>query len=306
MLKNLPNLILTIILLTNLNCGQTKTPAETDPAYVAAIQKWQQKRTSSLTRKNGWLCLAGLLWLEEGENRFGSHATNSVRFPEGQAPNFIGTFMLEKGEVRVTIDPGIKVLCEEKPVQKMLLKTDLSDEKTILSLGTLSWYIIKRGDRFGVRLRDSEHANLRNFKDIDAFEIDPAWRIKAKFEPYVPVKKIPIPNVLGSITDERCPGALVFEVDGNMHRLDVLADTDEDDFFMIFADKTSGYETYGAGRFLYVEKPGEDGTTFIDFNKAYNPPCAFTEFATCPLPPSQNRLPVNIMAGEKKYAGGSH
>ena len=189
-----------------------------------------------------------------------------------------------------------------QPVTSMTLRSSADGEPTVLTYGSLGWFIIQRGnDSMAVRVRDSEHPHLKEFKGIDTYPIDPAWRIKASFEPYDPPKMLTIPTVYGTILQQPSPGALVFEIDGNPYRLDPTASSDDKRLFVMFADETSQSETYGAGRFLYVSQPGPDGTTYIDFNKAYNPPCAFTNFATCPLPPTQNRLPLRITAGEKKY-----
>ena len=182
------------------------------------------------------------------------------------------------------------------------MKADVSGEPTILELNSLSWFIIKRGEEYGVRLRDSENENITRFKGIEMFPIDTTWRVSAKLEPYDPPKIIEVPTILGTISKETSPGALVFRLRGNIYRLDPIAEPGDESLFVIFADQTNGSETYDAGRFLYVNKPNENDSTIIDFNKAYNPPCAFTSFATCPLPPTQNVLPIRITAGEKKYA----
>ena len=168
-----------------------------------------------------------------------------------------------------------------------------------MSIGSLRWYIIKRDDKYGVRLRDID-ANLRKeFKGIDTYPVNEDWKITAKFEAYNPPKTISIPSIIGTVEEDMAPGALVFEKDGKEYRLDPVVEGDE--FFIIFADETSGEETYGAGRFLYTAMPDSTGNVILDFNKAYNPPCAFTPYATCPLPPKQNYLKLRITAGEKKY-----
>jgi len=175
-----------------------------------------------------------------------------------------------------------------------------------LSYGTLMWYIHKVDDKYAVRLKDSENPARIHFKGIETYPIDAKWRIKAKFEPYDPPKHLPIPNIMGFNTDEISPGRLVFKVKGKTYSLDPILEVGEKDYFIIFGDKTNGIETYGAGRFVYASPPDSDGFTYIDFNKAYNPPCVFTKYATCPLPPPQNRLPFKVTAGEKKSAGAHH
>ncbi len=277
-----------------------------NPEYVKKIQEWHKRRIESLTKPTGWLSLAGLFWLNEGANTFGSASSNDIRFPEDRAPGRIGTFFLQDSVVSVKIRPGVKVNTGGAPVDSMVLKNDMTGDPTELSWGSLVWYVIKRGQQYGVRLKDKQNPNLRNFKGIEMFPIDSVWRVKAKYESYPQPKTIEVPTVLGTISEESVPGALVFHLKGKTYRLDPLVEEGEDQFFIIFGDDTNGDETYGAGRFLYADKPGPDGFTIIDFNKAYNPPCAFTPFATCPLPPDQNLLPVKITAGEKKYAGGHH
>jgi len=166
--------------------------------------------------------------------------------------------------------------------------------------------IVKRGDKVGVRVKDTESETRREFKGLEYYPIDPKWRIEARLEPYTPPKAIPITNVLGITEDETSPGALAFEVDGKTYRIDPILEKGETDLFVMIADQTTGKETYGAGRYLYVSPPDANGKVVIDFNKTYSPPCAFTNFATCPLPPQQNHLPFRIDAGEKKYTGTVH
>lgn len=287
--------IITIILLT---AGCKHYNEKND--YSNSIQEWQKKRELLLLKKNSWLSLAGLYWLEQGENSFGSDSSNQIIFPEN-APKFMGSFFLNDTVVTVKINDGIDVFTDSSRVTSMRLKNDNQKGKHILSYSSLNWYIIKRTNKFGVRLKDSEHPNLKSFKGIDHFPIDQNWRVKARLEPYDSAKTIRVPNVLGQVSDMPCPGALVFEINGQTYKLDAIDVETDDEYWLIFADETSGEETYGAGRFLYVNKIDSTGITYIDFNKAYNPPCVFTPFATCPLPPTQNRLMIRIAAGEKNY-----
>jgi uncharacterized protein len=267
------------------------------PEYIASIKQWHKERIENLKKENGWLDLAGLFWLKDGENTFGAGSSNDIIFPKG--PDKIGMFILKDSTVTVKINPGVEVMNDKTPVKETSLKTDLSDNPTILSIGSLRWYIIKRDDKYGVRLRDID-ANLRKeFKGIDTYPINEEWKIIAKFEPYNPPKAISIPTIIGTVDSDKSPGALVFEKDGKEYRLDPVVEGDE--FFIIFADETSGDETYGAGRFLYTEIPDSARNVILDFNKAYNPPCSFTPYATCPLPPKQNYLKLRVTAGEKKY-----
>lgn len=276
-------------------------------AYKNDIQKWQTNRLASLTKDDGWLTLVGLFWLNEGENRFGSGEKNPVVLPKEKAPPVAGSFWLEKGRVRLVSRPGIDITADDKPVTTLDLKDDNGDSgPTILKLGSLLVNVLKRGERIGIRIKDTESRTRREFKGLEYYPIDQKWRIEARFEPYQPGKTIPITNVLGMTDDEASPGAFAFEVDGKTYRIDPILEKGETDLFVMIADETTGKETYGAGRYLYVSPPDRAGRVIIDFNKAYSPPCAFTNYATCPLPPRQNRLPFRIEAGEKKYAGTVH
>lgn len=272
------------------------------PEYISQIKLWHQKRIENLKKENGWLNLAGLYWLKEGENTFGTNPGNDIVFPKGKAPGRIGIFILKDSTVTIKINNGIKVTSNSKPVKEMKLKSDLSGDPTVLTLGFLKWFIIKRSDKYGVRLRDLSSELLSEFTGIDTYPINEDWKINAKYEPYNTPKSISIPTIIGTVDEEKAPGALVFEKNGKQYKLDPVVEGNQ--FFIIFADETSGKETYGAGRFLYTSKPDSTGNVILDFNKAYNPPCAFTPFATCPLPPKQNYLRLKVTAGEKKY--GNH
>jgi uncharacterized protein (DUF1684 family) len=196
---------------------------------------------------------------------------------------------------------------DNKPVTTLELKADTDDNgPTILKLNSLLINVIKRGDRVGVRVKDTESRTRREFKGLEYYPIDSKWRVEARFEPYEPAKAIPITNVLGMTDDETSPGALAFEIGGKTYRIDPILEKGETDLFVMIADETTGKETYGAGRYLYVSPPDATGKVVIDFNKTYSPPCAFTNFATCPLPPRQNHLPFRVDAGEKKYTGIVH
>ncbi len=273
----------------------------TDAAYRSEIEEWRASRLSRLTAEDGWPSVVGLFWLEEGENGFGSAKDNTVVLPP-PAPARMGTIVLENGRATVRVLPGVELTADGKAVSApRTLASDASESVTRLRSGTLLFYLIERAGKLAVRVKDSQSQARREFHGLDYFPIDPSWRLTARFEPYDPPRSISVPNVLGHDDSEKSPGALVFERGGQTYRLDPVLESGETDYFVIFADATNGKETYGAGRFLYV-KPPVNGTTIIDFNKAYNPPCVFTDYATCPLPPPQNRLKVRIEAGEKEYA----
>ena len=276
-----------------------------DAGYQTEVEKWRKDRVQRLTSDDGWLTLVGLFWLKQGENRFGSDPNNPVVFPKDKSPAVAGTLTLKGKTVTIRTAPQVQITSEGKPVTEAVLKSDLDgkEDPTPLEMGSLNFFVIQRGDKTGIRVKDKESPNRKNFLGLDYFPIDPKWRFEAKFEPYPAGKKIPIVNILGMQQPTDCPGAVVFQKDGKTYRLDALEEN-EKQLFLIFADQTTGKETYGAGRYLLADKPGTDGKVVVDFNESYNPPCSFTAFATCPLPPKQNRLPFRIEAGEKKYAGG--
>ena len=271
-------------------------------AYEQELEQWKAKRLAGLKSEDGWLSLIGLFWLKEGENRFGSAATNEIVLPEDKAPAQAGTLRLAGGKVTLEAKPGSGIKSGGQEVTTLELKSDEDGAPTMLELGSLSFHVIKRGDRLGLRVRDRENPSRAEFKGTDYYPADRKWVVSARFEPYEPPKKVPILNVLGMETEETAPGALAFEVGGREYRLQALKEKGEEQLFIIFADQTSGKETYGAGRYLYADPPGADGRVTLDFNRAYSPPCAFTRYATCPLPPAANRLPLRVEAGEK-YVG---
>jgi uncharacterized protein (DUF1684 family) len=276
----------------------SRAPKQIDQqAYASEIEQWRAKRLAGLTSESGWLTLIGLFWLKEGRNTVGSDAANDIVVPK--VPPRAGEFVLANGVVTFSTPHAKTFLVEGAPISSLELKHDLDEKPTIVRVGSLSFQIIKREDRLGVRVKDKDNSDRANFSGLEYFPADPKWRIEARFEPYSPPKQVPILNVLNMETDEPSPGAVAFEVGGKTYRLDAITERGETQYFMIFADATRGKETYGAGRYLYVDPPDANNRIVIDFNKAYSPPCAFTNYATCPLPPQQNILPIAIEAGEK-------
>ena len=297
-------LIIILLVLSDL-AQQGERPAQ-DQAYQADILKWRQKRVEELTGEGGWLSLAGLFWLKQGQNRFGSAPSNEIALPRNRAPRLAGSLWLSNGIVRLRAKPDAGITHDGARAINLVLESDADGKQTILKLGSLTFYVIKRGERLGVRVKDPQNPDRSSFGGLDYFPVNPKWILDAKYEAHVPHKMISIVNVLGMVEEMPSPGTLVFDVDGKTYRLDPVLEKGEKQWFIIFADATSGKETYGAGRYLYADPPGADGKVILDFNKSYNPPCAFTKFATCPLPPRQNRLPFRVEAGEKKYVGSEH
>lgn len=284
------------------NCG-SDIKENGSSKYISEVKEWHTKRIENLKKENGWLNLAGLYWLQPEENKFGRDKSNDIIFPEGKAPGFIGSIILNNSVVTLKVNRGVEVKHKGINVSLLELKNDTQGE-TVLELGSLRWFIIKRGDKYGVRLRDLESQLLKSFKGIETFPVDSIWKFEAKLAAYDSPKKVEVPNVLGTIDTSEVAAALTFEKDGVVYKLDPLDAGKQ--YFIIFADATSGAETYGAGRFLYINKADSTGKIYIDFNKAYNPPCAFTKYATCPLPPKQNYLKLKITAGEKVFHGNGY
>jgi uncharacterized protein (DUF1684 family) len=277
-------------------------PAPPDPQHVKEVEEWRAKRDARLRAEDGWLTLVGLAWLKEGPNGFGSAPDSAVVLPASAAPH-AGTLVVAGETVTLQPEPGAGVQVDGKDATTAVLVSDKDGaEPTVVHVGSVSFYVIVREGKLAVRVKDSASPVLKGFTGMEYFPIDPKWRVTARFEPYSPEKTIPVPNVFGRLEDSKSPGALVFEVDGKSYRLDPVWEEGTTDLFIIFGDQTNGHETYGAGRFLYAHPAGPDGTTVVDFNKSYNPPCVFTPYATCPLPPPQNKLAVRVLAGEKRYA----
>ena len=234
----------------------------------------------------------------------GSDPSNSIVLPQGKAPKVAGSVWLEKGSLRLDALPGSGITHAGAPVTSLALESDTDGKQTVLNLGSLSFYVIKRGESFGVRVKDKENPDRLHFSGLDYYPADPKWRLEAKIQPdYRQSYSTQTPRH----GRHDSPGALIFEGDGGenlSHR--PRGEKGSKQLFLIFADETTGRETYGAGRYLYADPPDGEGAVVVDFNRAYNPPCAFTNYATCPLPPSQNRLALRIEAGEKTYAGSKH
>ncbi len=279
--------------------AQPATGGESEPArYESALAEWRANRVASLKGPDGWLNLAGLYWLKEGANSFGAAAGNDLVTPEGSAPPKLGDFVVEDGAVTFRTEPGAEVFHGDTPVTEMLLVNDQEDDPTLLTHGSLAWTVIRRMDRLGVRLRNYDHPAVTSFTGIESYPTDQDWRIEARFEAYPEPRKIRVATVVQGLGWEpTVPGTLEFEAQGQSLSLEAYRSDDE--FFIVFADDTTGDTTYPAGRYLAADLPGPDGTTVLDLNKAYNPPCVFSEYATCPLATPRNRLPVAVEAGEK-------
>ena len=268
------------------------------------IAKFRAEREAELKAEDGWLSVSGLFWLKEGENRFGADPSNEVVLPKGSAPARAGVFELDDGKTTLRVAGGAEVTLDGKPVTTLVMNAGTTHKPDVIRLGALLLNVIKRGERFGIRVKDSNARHRRQFKGLSWFPMKEDFRITAKFVAYEQPRNIEIANVLGDVDKMPSPGYVLFNLGGREYRLDPIFEGD-DKLFFIFADLTNNKTTYGAGRFLYTGLP-QDGKVTLDFNQAINPPCAFTQFATCPLPPRQNRLKARIEAGEMNYASPGH
>ena len=268
-----------------------------DGSYQAEIKNWRQHREDRLKAGDGWLTVAGLFWLHDGLNTAGSRAVDPIQLPRG--PAHIGDFELRGGKVTFTADPSAGVTLQGHPVTSALLRPDTQPGgPDQIKVDDFTLFVIHRGERYAVRLKDQDSGFRREFTGLHWFPVRDEYRVTARFIAYDQPHKIAVPNILGETEQEPTPGYVLFTLQGHEYRLDPVQEGDQ--LFFIFRDLTSGKETYGSGRFLYTDLP-QNGAVILDFNKAYNPPCAFTPYATCPLPPKQNRLPVRIEAGELTY-----
>jgi uncharacterized protein len=267
-----------------------------DSAYRTGIEHWRQQHEAELRADDGWLTVVGLSWLKRGTNSVGSRRNNDIVLPPA-APAKVGVFGFDGA--RVTFEPadGAGVKVNGRTLARAEMRWDRTPD--VATVGSITMFVIQRGDRCGIRVKDTNSDARRAFTGLRWFPVDERYRIVARFVPYEPPKKVAISNVLGDQQQMTCPGYAAFVLGGREYRLEpVVESPGTRELFFIFRDATSGTETYPAGRFLYTPLP-QNGQVVIDFNRAENPPCAFTAFATCPLPPQQNWLPVRIPAGEQ-------
>ncbi len=263
-----------------------------EQSYAQSIETWRQEREARLTSETGWLTIAGLYWLQEGENRIGTDPSNDIVLSASSAPAHIGVFTFQHGATSFQAAQGIRVLHKGKAIQSALLTAGGAVD--VISVGALTMWVHKSGERFAIRVRDPDSPLRKKFTGLSWFPSDPTYRVTARFVPYDAPKPAPMINILGDIERFSSPGYVVFELGGQTLRLEPVA-SEENDLFFVFRDGTSGRETYAAARFLHTDMP-QDGRIVLDFNKAYNPPCAFNPFTTCPLPPKDNRLALRIEA----------
>lgn len=281
-------------MLVGCNAGQGDVDAG---AYEKEILEWRAGRIERLKAPDGFLNLVGLFWLGEGSVRVGSSRDNDIVFPANAAAH-IGVLHPDSDGVLLEVEEGVEVLENGVPVTSVLIADDTTSDPVTLTHGSLAWTIIRRDERFALRLRDYEHPAIAAFPPIESFPVDRRYRVTGELRAFAEPKILNVDTtIVGLGYHPRSPGTVAFEIDGQSVQLEAYESGDE--LFFVFADLTTGKETYPAGRFLYADLPDSSGRTVLDFNKAYNPPCAFNEFATCPVASPRNRLAVRIEAGEK-------
>ncbi len=274
---------------------------------LADQQLWEQTREADLLKaESSWINLAGLFWLEQGASwTMGAAADNDFVMKEGNAPAFAGTLLREADTVSFEIAADALILVDSMTTDERVIQ--LKDDEggygdpTVLSAGPLQWWLISRDGMLGIRVRNMESAHLAAFEGIDRFGFDADWKVTAQFLPFEEPRVFEYPTILGTMREEAAPGVLVFELDGQQYEMVPFERRDGTKLFLVFGDESNSNATYEGGRFMYVDLPDETGKTTIDFNRAYNPPCAFSPYSTCPKPLRQNRLPVFVDAGEKRY-----
>jgi len=267
--------------------------------YTASIEAARAARVTRLTTPNGWLTLIGRHLLSPGANTVGTAADNSIKLAAG--PAYLATVTLENGKVTFAPAPATIVQVDGAPAAATQELVYRGDKPTTVTFGSANFYVMERGDSLYLRVKDREADRLKNFLGLDYFPIDPTWRIEAQWVPFEKPRMVNITNILGQTSPAPVPGKAVFTHDGKTYEL-LPIDEGPGELFFVLTDLTAGEETYAACRFLYAEPP-KDGKVLLDFNLTQNPPCAFTPFATCPLPPKENRLPFRLTAGEKNYRG---
>ncbi|WP_190285651.1 DUF1684 domain-containing protein [Montanilutibacter psychrotolerans] len=271
-------------------------------AFAAQQQAWRDERKAGLIKPDGWTSLIGLHWIGPGGHYLGSDADNGMRL--GMGPKHLGMIDLRGGRLRFVPESGLALTLDGQPLAGPVF---LNTDEAVAGPSVLGFdegkglvTVIKRGDRYALRVKHADAATRTGFKGIDYWPAKEDWKITGKFVPHPPGRTIEVANIVGTTDKVPNPGAVEFERDGKSYRIEAL-DEGDGELFLVFADRTNGHGSYGAGRFLDATRPDPQGRVTLDFNRTYNPPCAFTAFATCPLPPPENRLDLLVDAGEKAY-----
>lgn len=294
----------TLLLVLTTASGVFAQSSSIDPAYQQSYDKWKADLADDL--KRNWLVLAGLFWLKPGENSFGADPSCALQLPAGSTAAHAGAFVLQGKAVTVKFTPGVPATIDGKAPTNAVLQPDVAGKANVVELGKLRMTVIVRGERIGIRVKDLDSPAVKQFKGSQFYSLNPNYRVTASWVPSDGKKTVDVPNVLGDITPTPVAGEAVFRINGQELRLQALGGDPKEGLFFVFKDQTSKTETYPPGRFLQTD-PVQDGKLVIDFNEAYNPPCAVTPYATCPLPPKENQLAIAIPAGEKfDHKNGHH
>jgi uncharacterized protein (DUF1684 family) len=291
-------LCLTILGMIPLTCSRALY-GDDERVFLQDELAWREKRDIEMRAPTSWLNIAGLFWLKEGANRFGTSEENPIKLPKGSAPPFAGRFLLDNGSVTVSAEHGTELKIDGKIVFNYKLEGDATGKPDVVELNDLRMWVIERFDRLAIRLRDLNHLPFKNYTGLDFFPPEKKYKFEGEFHPFAELNKVEVGTVIGENTEMNSPGYVTFNINGEIHRLDAFSGKPKTLFF-IFGDETNGKETYEASRFMDA-RILENGKVDLNFNRAYNPPCAYTPYATCPLPPPQNQLKIAILAGEKKY-----
>ncbi|HYJ89881.1 MAG TPA: DUF1684 domain-containing protein [Pyrinomonadaceae bacterium] len=287
-----------IVVLISISLFLFLSSCSSNSAYRSEIEKWRVDHEAELKKDDGWLTVAGLFWLKDGTNTIGKGDKYEISLTDSFKQDNFGKIDFHNGKAILAVEPGAEAIVDDKPVSTVELISDDPGPATKVQTGSETFHMIKREDRYGIRLKDSQAPQRINLTGEHWYPVDEKYRVTGTFEPFDTEQEVEIPNVLGGTFKMKSPGVVKFKLDGRDFSLQPVVENDKELFF-IFKDLTAKDETYQAGRFLYTDRP-VNGQVVLDFNKAENPPCAFTQFATCPLPPPQNRLDVEIRAGELK------
>ena len=288
------------------NDGNKASTPEQDANFMADETLWQMQRRESLTRPDGWTSLIGLHWIELKAHYIGSAPENGIRLAIG--PPKLGLLQQDDGHITLTPEPGVELTLNGEPVKgRVELSDDQGETPSVIGYdeGKGAITLITRGGRHALRVKHADAESRTGFAGLDYWKPDAAWKVEGRFVPNQKGKTIPVVDIIGTTNQIPNPGAVEFDRAGTTYRIEAM-DEGEGSLFLVFADRTNGHGSYGAGRFLDAPMPDKAGKVVLDFNRAYNPPCAFTPFATCPLPPPENRLDLAIEAGEKQYAKPAH
>jgi len=295
MKKLLGNAALVVLLAAAAGCGDAGADFDA-AAYEAEVMAWREGRLQSLLRPDGFLTQVGLYWIDEGSYSVGAGADNEIRLP-ASAADVVGEVTVTDGVVTMMVADGVLVTHDGEPVHDIQLPVDTSGEIVMLEHGSIAWSAIERGGKLGIRVRDFEHPWIKSFGPIPYYAIDPDYRVEASFHPYEEPRQIAMDTVIEGLTQYPiAPGTVSFEIGGVEYELEPTVAGKR--LFFVFGDETNRDETYGAGRYMYADMPGDDGRLVLDFNKAYSPPCAFNDFSTCTVASPRNRLPIRVEAGE--------